>query len=515
MDFLLDHQADANVPNDADNQTSLHWGCVTGSCQSIALLLEKGNIDLMAQDIKGNTSFHIAAINNQLNTLHYLVLKSSERDAHAYISTLLDCVDFNGRSPLHWASYKGHEKVVMYLLSQGVDINLKDKGGMTPLHWASQRGYLNIANLLVFKGSDVMARNEKGLTAEELAIKKSFYNVAHSLGRAGVQISDQQSLENPNYFWLWGAAPFIYLTVFIIILSTTSIMASLFYCFMSYLLIKMVLNRYWLGEDFRNPILIGWFSSLFVLSGIVYYFFIIGKAYMKEPFFHILFHIIYLTMLYTLYKLTTGDPGHIEKVKMDEDALYLKSYECGENPKLCTTCHHRIPLRGKHCRSCNKCVARMDHHCGWINHCVGQKNHKRFLLFVLSIVIASALFQKILYSHLKDVYNIEGGILSFITYIPSIYQQTPIYILLLLVHFGFSLYEAYLFYDQLNLIASNVTLVEGLDIQKVPYFWQAGSFRNPFDIGHTENIMQFIKDSVDWSQVYTTTSYQMQPDVLV
>jgi hypothetical protein len=55
---------------------------------------------------------------------------------------------------------------------------------------------------------------------------------------------------------------------------------------------------------------------------------------------------------------------------------------------LCPECLIIKTPRSRHCSVCNKCVERYDHHCPWINNCVGINNHRSFIIFLLSLIVA-------------------------------------------------------------------------------------------------------------------------------
>lgn len=61
----------------------------------------------------------------------------------------LDGVDYDGRTPLHWAAYKGFADTVRLLLVMGCRGNLPDKEGCTPLHWAAIRGNAEACTVLL------------------------------------------------------------------------------------------------------------------------------------------------------------------------------------------------------------------------------------------------------------------------------------------------------------------------------------------------------------------------------
>lgn len=50
--------------------------------------------------------------------------------------------------------------------------------------------------------------------------------------------------------------------------------------------------------------------------------------------------------------------------------------------RFCKYCEKFKPNRAHHCRQCSKCVLKMDHHCNWILNCVGFRNYKFFLQFI-------------------------------------------------------------------------------------------------------------------------------------
>ena len=51
----------------------------------------------------------------------------------------LECKSDNGRTPLCWAAWDGHEAVVKLLLEKGADLERKSDNGRTPLCRAADR----------------------------------------------------------------------------------------------------------------------------------------------------------------------------------------------------------------------------------------------------------------------------------------------------------------------------------------------------------------------------------------
>lgn len=69
-------------------------------------------------------------------------------------------------SPLHWAAFKGHLKVLWLLMAppQNLSHHERDAIGNTPLHQAAAGGNLECAKCLMAQGCDVLAKNDRGHT---------------------------------------------------------------------------------------------------------------------------------------------------------------------------------------------------------------------------------------------------------------------------------------------------------------------------------------------------------------
>jgi len=82
-------------------------------------------------------------------------------------ASLISARDTDGSTPLHCATWKGHERLVEVLLQQGADVNATNNNehwGTTPLHAAAHANQRAIAELLIAHGADIHARNLNGRT---------------------------------------------------------------------------------------------------------------------------------------------------------------------------------------------------------------------------------------------------------------------------------------------------------------------------------------------------------------
>lgn len=87
-----------------------------------------------------------------------------------------------------------------------------------------------------------------------------------------------------------------------------------------------------------------------------------------------------LSALIFLFTMKNSNPGY---VKYQSNLISLgKDY--------CRQCNILKDLKSDnfgHCPQCSRCIYKRDHHCFWIDNCVGFLNHRKFLTFILYLLI--------------------------------------------------------------------------------------------------------------------------------
>lgn len=82
------------------------------------------------------------------------------------------------RTPLHYASNKGHTSIVKSLLDAGVDVNRQDQYGRSPIHLAAMYGHVATARAILANGADVNVTDRWGKSPLDSAERNGYYKIA-------------------------------------------------------------------------------------------------------------------------------------------------------------------------------------------------------------------------------------------------------------------------------------------------------------------------------------------------
>ncbi|KAL3687162.1 hypothetical protein R1sor_013471 [Riccia sorocarpa] len=444
--YLLERGAHVDA-TDFTGQTALHWTAVRGSFQVAELLLEHGARVEIA-DSHGYRTTHVAAQYGQTPLLYHLVTKWNAE---------VDPPDNDGRSPLHWAAYKGFADCIRFLLFMDAYIGRQDKEGCTPLHWAAIRGNLEACTVLVQAGTleDLLKTEAAGCTAAQLASEKGHRHVALFLSNARRIYNNRwEGKERFSQIARMGLAPVLWIGIIALVSTfTNSVIAS------------RTLVRITAGVG-------AWaWMTVFLSTG----------------------------GLFLLYRCSSKDPGYITRSSPDQKGVeypLLKpdfsnvALAAGYWSQLCPTCKIVRPLRSKHCAACNRCVEQFDHHCPWISNCVGKMNKWDFFAFLVMETTAMIIGAGVTINRLYMDPSAPDGTGPFLRHVGSHHPGA----------LGFLLVDVFLLFGVATLtgmqaaqIARNITTNEMTNSLRYSYLKGTdGRFRNPYDHGCRKNCSDFV-----------------------
>jgi len=131
------NQTTSCSPHNDYDKTALYWATKCGHDRVVNALIQAGaNFDLL---FHGKHLIHIAAKNGHFRIIDLLLKKKP---------ALLNQVDKEGKTPLHWATELGHEWVFDTLVKAGADLDLL-LNGKHLIHIAAENGHLRIIKILL------------------------------------------------------------------------------------------------------------------------------------------------------------------------------------------------------------------------------------------------------------------------------------------------------------------------------------------------------------------------------
>ncbi|KAK9443638.1 pfs, ankyrin repeats & 6-phosphofructo-2-kinase [Metarhizium brunneum] len=215
-------------------RTPLHWAALSGQDETVAVLLETGNVDISRRDQDGVVPFWHAIEKNHHSIVRALLDRGFAVDArraklnftpiywtaqHGQVEIVQHLVQSGaevnkpewtyGFNPLHNACENNHEDVVRVLLEAGADPNARTANSRTPLHLAAAAGSTAIVRILLDLGVDVNTPTEDGRTAIHYAASEGRVHLLKMLIDAGADIErgDDEgrrpihTATRSDYFW--------------------------------------------------------------------------------------------------------------------------------------------------------------------------------------------------------------------------------------------------------------------------------------------------------------------------
>ncbi|CAB0039567.1 unnamed protein product [Trichogramma brassicae] len=152
--------------------------------------LLRGGADPNLANEEGKTPLHVISRKHYIADFADLLFDLLEEKNQLL---RVDARDKDGRTPLYWALYNGHEKLVESLLRKGADPNLADEDRDAPLHVICKRCPFKyeMVELFLKVNHDLQqtvqmdARDKKGRTALSVALGSGCLEVAKVLLRNG------------------------------------------------------------------------------------------------------------------------------------------------------------------------------------------------------------------------------------------------------------------------------------------------------------------------------------------
>ena len=171
----------------------IHQAAQKGDIAAVRSFLEKSPNLINAVDKQKRTPLHYAVLSQNPALVDLLLSRRGDIKAR----------ELNGETPLHFAAYKGNNAIVDTLIQKGADLHAKNNMGQTPAFYAAMQGHLEVLENLVNRGAEVKIKDTRRWSPVLLASWGGHAGVAAFLLQKGV---DTNAAEGETWAPLHAAA---------------------------------------------------------------------------------------------------------------------------------------------------------------------------------------------------------------------------------------------------------------------------------------------------------------------
>ncbi|XP_067377304.1 uncharacterized protein si:ch211-223a10.1 isoform X2 [Channa argus] len=443
--------------------------------------------DLRLIDRQKKTSLHHAVSGGNIVAVQYLW----ETGMFRFSDTAMYQV-----TPLHLAASTGNTEVVRYLLrDQRCSVNAVDQQGATPLHVAAERGGVEVCWTLLQKAGCGMLhqKNHSGLTPLDLSKQgKTFRHqqLTKLLSRYINEPIHHMPRESHVLFYWTLFFPTLSGAAILLIAAMLGSYGGLICSFLFPWLARSIFTQYHRMTTYQrlpNPVYLGTLIAGLFHSLLCFYGKIMPSVWPTTALVQVSM-VHFSLVLGLLCKVLTQDPGTLDRA--DADPRFTCIADLVENNeshhRFCPYCELFQPDYTKHCKLCDVCIKEYDHHCLFLNRCVGRGNHRLFLFFILSMLMAHLLFVATATSYLCDRMSAGSHSLSsWLTLLGKEFWVTAMIIMNALT----LMWEVWLLAEQFDAIAKGTTT----------YFRQCERSAQPKSLGQClVKVLSFLLEGRRW-----------------
>jgi len=145
---------------------TINWASMEDGLNTVEQIVARDKQAVNQKNDDGETPLHLAAYMGKLEIVIYLVSQGAD----------LNATDNYLQTPLHEAAYQARTEIADFLISNGSRVNAKDISAETPLHIAANREDLEFVRYLVSQGANVNIKDVNGETPVFNAVPSSNNN---------------------------------------------------------------------------------------------------------------------------------------------------------------------------------------------------------------------------------------------------------------------------------------------------------------------------------------------------